>query len=56
MITKGFGMTLDMQSGSMRNWFIGRDGVKRWADTQEPVDSKHDTEANDKRNSQCEFR
>ena len=48
MITKGFGMAMDLRSGSMRNWFIGSDGVRRWADTQEPVDSERDTKANDK--------
>lgn len=37
MITGGFGMTMDMERGTMRQWVMGRDGVKRWADTNEPV-------------------
>lgn len=32
-ITGGFGMTMDLERGTMRKWVIGRDGVKRWADT-----------------------
>lgn len=32
-ITNGFGMTMDLERGTMRQWVIGRDGVKRWADT-----------------------
>lgn len=37
MITGGFGMTMDLQRGTMRQWVMGRDGVKRWADNNEPV-------------------
>lgn len=36
-ITGGFGTTMDLERGTMRQWVIGRDGVKRWADTNEPV-------------------
>jgi hypothetical protein len=36
-ITGGFGMTMDLARGTMRQWVIGRDGVMRWADTNEPV-------------------
>lgn len=32
-------MTMDLERGTMRQWVIGRDGVKRWADTNEPVQS-----------------
>lgn len=32
-ITGGFGTTLDLESGTSRQWVIGRDGGKRWADT-----------------------
>ena len=32
-ITGGFGMTMDLERGTMRQWVMGRDGVKRWADT-----------------------
>lgn len=36
-ITGGFGTTIDLERGTARTWVIGRDGVKRWADTDEPV-------------------
>jgi hypothetical protein len=39
-ITRGFGMTLDIERGLMRQWVIGRDGVKRWADNNRPVDEQ----------------
>lgn len=39
MITGGFGMTMDLERGTMRHWVMGRDGVKRWADTSEPVEN-----------------
>lgn len=38
MITGGFGMTMDLERGTMRQWVMGRDGVKRWADNGEPVE------------------
>lgn len=37
MITGGFGVMMDLQTGAKRRWFMGRDGVKRWVDTEEPV-------------------
>ena len=37
MITGGFGMTMDLERGTMRHWVLGTDGVKRWADTNEPM-------------------
>jgi hypothetical protein len=36
-ITGGFGMTIDTETGLSRRWVIGRDGVKRWLDTGDPV-------------------
>lgn len=30
-------MTMDLERGTMRQWVIGRDGVQRWADTDELV-------------------
>lgn len=36
-ITFGFGTTMDLERGTARQWVMGRDGVKRWADTNEPV-------------------
>lgn len=36
-ITGGFGTTMDLERGTMRQWVMGRDGVKRWADSGEPV-------------------
>lgn len=38
MITSGFGTTIDLKTGRMRQWFVSSDGVKRWADTNEPVE------------------
>jgi len=37
MQLRGFGMTMDLKRGTMRSWVVGGDGVKRWADTNEPV-------------------
>jgi hypothetical protein len=36
-ITGGFGMTMDLERGTIRQWVIGRDGIRRWADSGEPV-------------------
>lgn len=36
-ITGGFGVTIDTKSGVSRCWFVGRDGIKRWADTGAPT-------------------
>jgi hypothetical protein len=38
-ITGGFGSTMDLERGTSRQWVMGRDGVKRWADSGEPVDA-----------------
>lgn len=38
-ITGGFGTTIDLERGTSRQWVIGCDGVKRWADTNEPVEN-----------------
>ena len=37
-ITGGFGVTMDLERGTSRQWVMGRDGVKRWADDGAPVD------------------
>jgi hypothetical protein len=34
---RGFGMTFDVASGSVRNWYIDSEGAKRWADNDELV-------------------
>lgn len=34
---RGFGMTFDIRSGGVRNWYIDGDGAKRWADNDELV-------------------
>ena len=39
-ITGGFGTTMDLERGTSRQWVMGRDGVKRWADNGEPVEKK----------------
>lgn len=36
-ITGGFGTTLDLERGTSRQWWMGRDGVKRWADNGQPL-------------------
>ena len=36
-ITGVFGTTMDLERGTSRQWVMGRDGVKRWADNGEPV-------------------
>lgn len=36
MITGGFGILFDIETGTSRRWVLGRDGVKRWADNLEP--------------------
>ena len=36
-ITGGFGTTMDLERGVSRQWVIGRDGVKRWADSGMPL-------------------
>ena len=38
MQLRGFGMTMDLERGTMRSWVVGGDGVKRWADTNDPVE------------------
>ena len=38
MITGGFGIMVDVKRGTMRRWVMGRDGVKRWLDNNEPCD------------------
>lgn len=44
-ITGGFGMTMDLERGTMRQWVMGSDGVKRWADNGQPCDPNCDRSA-----------
>ena len=44
-ITGGFGVTIDTRTGTSRRWLIGRDGVKRWADTGAPTEPACDRSA-----------
>ena len=30
-------MTMDIERGTTRNWYLDGNGVKRWADTNKPV-------------------
>ena len=46
-ITGGFGTTMDLERGTSRQWVIGCDGVKRWADSGEPVQKPETTLPND---------
>lgn len=32
-ITGGFGVSVDLETGAARAWYMGPDGVQRWADT-----------------------
>lgn len=36
---RGFGFTLELgpQGMAVRSWYVGSDGVERWADNDEPV-------------------
>lgn len=38
MIRGGFGTQFDLEHGTSRRWYCGPDGVRRWLDTEEPVD------------------
>jgi len=35
---RGFGMTMDLKTGRSRQWVVGPDGVKRWADNNAPYE------------------
>lgn len=37
-ITGGFGTRFDLATGRARAWYMGRDGVQRWADNDAPCD------------------
>lgn len=36
-ILRGFGMVFG--AGGVRNWYVGADGIRRWADNDQPVDT-----------------
>lgn len=38
MQLRGFGMMMDLERGTMRAWYVGNDGIKRWADNDARVD------------------
>ena len=38
MITGGFGFEFDLRTGLVRLFYMGRDGVQRWADNDQPID------------------
>lgn len=40
MISGGFGVIIDIESGLSRCWFMGPDGAKRYADSGELVDGE----------------
>lgn len=40
---RGFGFTFE--NGRARNWYVGADGVKRWADNDQPVETPADPTA-----------
>lgn len=33
---QAFGTTFDLQRGTARRWYQGKDGIRRWADKHEP--------------------
>jgi len=35
-ILRGFGLVFG--AGGVRNWYVGQDGIRRWADNDKPVD------------------
>jgi hypothetical protein len=37
-VLRGFGMTLDLETGRMRNWYVDREGVQRWVDDDSAVE------------------
>ena len=43
-ITGGFGWRFDLERGTMRQWAMGRDGVKRWVDNNQPVEPIKDNQ------------
>lgn len=40
---RGFGFTFE--NGHVRNWYVGADGVQRWADNDQPVETPVDSTA-----------
>lgn len=36
-ITGGFGFTYDTETGIGRQWYMGADGIGRWADNDQPM-------------------
>jgi hypothetical protein len=42
MSLRGFGTTFDLQTGAARSWYVGADGIKRWADNDQPVEPSTD--------------
>jgi hypothetical protein len=51
---RGFGMTYDMRTGTMRNWYIDGEGAKRWVDNDALVDGlagQHDNSGDARSNS-----
>lgn len=35
-IVSGFGMAFDLERCTVRNWYVDKDDVERWADNDEP--------------------
>lgn len=38
MTLRGFGMSFDCERGTVRNWYVDKFGVRRWADNDAPVE------------------
>ena len=53
-ITRGFGLTLDLERGTLRHWTM-RDGVRRWVDdgtlVQAPDDGRDEEQTEEEQ--QC---
>lgn len=36
-ILRGFGLVFG--AGGVRNWYVGADGIRRWSDNDQPMDT-----------------
>lgn len=44
MALRGFGFVVDLKTGLSRHWYIDKEGIKRWLDTDETVATPLTTE------------
>ena len=36
---RGFGFVFKVGAGTTRNWYAGQDGIRRWSDNDQPMDT-----------------